>query len=77
MATPPSILTYLSDINSNPKLNHYNPHLCKDIHIKLDQEAREEGLSYEERFEMVYRRRTSSSPIMNSFISGKEKSNCF
>jgi len=53
MATSSSILTSLSDLNNNPKLNSYDPHLCKDIHIKLDQEAREEGLSYEERFKMV------------------------
>jgi hypothetical protein len=61
MAISPSVLTSLSDINSNPKLNYDDPHLCKNIHIKLDQEAREEGLGYEERFEMVYRKRTSSS----------------
>ena len=51
-----SILTSLSDLTKNLKLNHYDPHLCKDIHIKLDQTAREQGLSYEERFEMVNQR---------------------
>ena len=53
MSVSSSILTSLSDLTSNPKLNYYDPHLCKDIHIKLDQTAREEGLSYEERFELV------------------------
>ena len=47
------IFTSLLELENNPKLNQYDPHLCRDIHIKLDQEARAEGLSYEERFEMV------------------------
>ncbi len=53
MSSASAILTALSDLTNNPKLEHYDPHLCKDIHIKLDKEAREQGLSYEERFEMV------------------------
>lgn len=48
-----SIFTSLSEVTDNPKLARYDPHLCKDIHIQLDKEAREQGLSYEERFEMV------------------------
>jgi hypothetical protein len=53
MSSASAILTALSDLTNNPKLEHYDPHLCKDIHIKLDKEAREQGLSYEERFQMV------------------------
>jgi hypothetical protein len=53
MSSASAILTALSDLTNNPKLEHYDPHLCKDIHIKLDKEARDQGLSYEERFEMV------------------------
>ena len=53
MSSASAILTSLSDLTNNPKLDHYDPHLCKDIHIKLDKEARDQGLSYEERFEMV------------------------
>jgi hypothetical protein len=53
MSSATAILTSLSDLTNNPKLDHYDPHLCKDIHIKLDKEARDQGLSYEERFEMV------------------------
>ena len=53
MSSASAILTALSDLTNNPKLDQYDPHLCKDIHIKLDKEAREQGLSYEERFEMV------------------------
>jgi hypothetical protein len=53
MSSASAILTALSDLTNNPKLEHYDPHLCKDIHIKLDKEAREQGLSYQERFDMV------------------------
>lgn len=53
MSSASAILTALSDLTHNPKLEHYDPHICKDIHIKLDKEAREQGLSYEERFDMV------------------------
>ncbi len=53
MSSVSAILTSLSDLTNNPKLEHYDPHLCQDIHIKLDKEARDQGLSYEERFEMV------------------------
>ncbi len=56
MSSATAILTALSDLTNNPKLERYDPHLCKDIHIKLDKEAREQGLSYEERFDMVGRR---------------------
>lgn len=49
----PSVLTPLVDLTKNSKLNHYDPHLCKDIHIRLDREVREQQLSYDERFEMV------------------------
>jgi hypothetical protein len=55
MSSASAILTSLSDLTNNPKLEHYDPHLCKDIHIKLDKEAREQGLSYQERFDMVIR----------------------
>lgn len=53
MSSASAILTALGDLTNNPKLERYDPHLCKDIHIKLDKEAREQGLSYDERFEMV------------------------
>ncbi len=53
MTSASSIITALSDLTNNPKLDHYDTHLCKDIHITLDKEAREQGLSYEERFEIV------------------------
>ena len=53
MSSASAILTALSDLTNNPKLEHYDPHICKDIHIKLDKEAREQGLSYQERFDMV------------------------
>ena len=56
MSSASAILTALSDLTNNPKLEHYDPHLCKDIHIKLDKEAREQGLGYEERFEMVIKK---------------------
>jgi hypothetical protein len=64
MSSASAILTALSDLTNNPKLEHYDPHLCKDIHIKLDKEAREQGLSYEERFEMVQ----TKFFIFNSFF---------
>jgi hypothetical protein len=53
MSSPSCILTPLSDLIDNPKLAKYDHHLCRDIHIQLDKEARKQGLSYEERFEMV------------------------
>ncbi|UJR14003.1 hypothetical protein I4U23_001003 [Adineta vaga] len=53
MSFSPKIFTSLSELTENPKLNRYDPHLCKDIHIQLDREARKQGLSYEERFEMA------------------------
>lgn len=53
MSSASAILTALSDLTNNPKLEKYDPHVCKDIHIKLDKEARDQGLSFEERFEMV------------------------
>lgn len=53
MSSASAILTALSDLTNNPKLEKYDPHVCKDIHIKLDKEAREQGLSYDERYEMV------------------------
>jgi hypothetical protein len=53
MSSASAILTALSDLTNNPKLEHYDPNLCRDIHIKLDKEAREQGLSYDERFDMV------------------------
>lgn len=70
-----SILTSLSDLTKNPKLNYYDPHLCKDIHIKLDQAAREQGLSYEERFEMVNQRISSLEFLFSPL--GEEESDRF
>jgi hypothetical protein len=69
MSSASAILTALSDLTNNPKLEHYDPHLCKDIHIKLDKEAREQGLSYQERFDMVITKKC--------YISIYEKKNLF
>ena len=63
MSSASAILTALSDLTNNPKLERYDPHVCKDIHIKLDKDAREQGLSYEERFEMVIKSTTRSFRI--------------
>lgn len=53
MSSATAILTSLSDLTNNKALERYDPNICKDIHIKLDKESREQGLSYQERFEMV------------------------
>jgi hypothetical protein len=75
MSSASAILTALSDLTNNPKLEHYDPHLCKDIHIKLDKEAREQGLSYEERFQMV-KKNLILIFFIRKFILGKKKYNC-
>lgn len=53
MSSAVAILTTLSEVSNDPKSEHYDPHVCKSIHIQLDKEAREAGLSYQERFDMV------------------------
>ena len=75
MSSPSAILTALSDLTNNPKLEHYDPHLCRDIHIKLDKEAREQGLSYDERFEMVRKKnyRFGFFSLDNFFYSRQKK----
>lgn len=70
MSSASAILTALSDLTNNPKLEHYDPHLCRDIHIKLDKEAREQGLSYEERFEMAKKNMTVYDKWASIFPSG-------
>lgn len=53
MSSAVAILSTLSDLKNNSKHDKYDPQTCKTIHNKLDQEAREQGLSYEERFQIV------------------------
>ena len=69
MSSASAILTALSDLTNNPKLEHYDPNICKDIHIKLDKEAREQGLSYQERFDMVRTKTNYCSLTKSSFKS--------
>lgn len=69
MSSASAILTALSDLTNNPKLERYDPHLCRDIHIKLDKEALEQGLSYEDRFEMVCQTNLYTFPFVQFRIS--------
>ena len=55
MSSASAILTALSDLTNNPKLERYDPDLCRDIHFKLDKDAKDQGMDYQERFEMVNR----------------------
>jgi len=53
MSSALSIVTSLSDFVNNPKFDRYDPDVCKSIHVKLDQETKDKGLSYDERFDAV------------------------
>ncbi|CAF0743817.1 unnamed protein product [Rotaria sp. Silwood1] len=70
MSSASAILTSLSDLTNNPKLEQYDPHLCKDIHIKLDKEARDQGLSFQERYEMARKNMSVYKKWESVFPSG-------
>lgn len=62
MSSPTSILTTLSDFTDKNKHEHYDSNTCKNIQTKLDEEIKSQGLSYEERFQLV---RSSSNRQFN------------
>lgn len=77
MSSALSILSSLSDLKDNPKFEHYDPHVCRDIHIKLDQDAREKGLSYEERFDAVKPQISLKKRIeLFAFYSFRQRKTC-
>ncbi|CAF4216811.1 unnamed protein product [Rotaria socialis] len=73
MSSATAILTSLSDLTNKPQLEHYDPNICRDIHIKLDKEAREQGLTYQERFEMARKNMSVYKKWETIFPSGISK----
>lgn len=76
MSSALSIVTSLSDYVNNPKFDRYDPAVCKSIHVKLDQETKDKGLSYDERFDAVKsieRRLTNLIRFVVFFSLGKKK----
>ncbi|CAF0767441.1 unnamed protein product [Didymodactylos carnosus] len=70
MSSASALITSLEDIAKNPKLDHYDEQLCKEIHQKLDKEAKEQDMSYTERFEMAKKNLFTHSKWAEIFPAG-------